>query len=125
MNVFNHAPVDTTKMVTFVLDVLPRVGRERHLKLVRQQHNELVLVVLQDQLIKILLHMPVLHAKVVPLRVASVLNFLLVQQQHKDLVLVVLQDQRIKIQLHIPVLLVKVVLLRVAEVLDLLLVQQQ
>ena len=60
-------------MVTLVLDVLPRVGRVRHLKLVQQQHNELVLVAVQQNT-KILLHMPVLRVKVAFLRVALVKN---------------------------------------------------
>ena len=60
-------------MVTFVVAVLPRVGRERHLKLVRQQHNELVQVVHRD-ITKNLLHMPLLRVKVAFLRVALVKN---------------------------------------------------
>ena len=63
--------VGITKMVTFVLAVLPRVDRERHLKLVRQQHNELALLAYRDN-IKILLHMPVLRVKVALLRVMLV-----------------------------------------------------
>ena len=93
--------VGITKMVTFVVAVLPRVGREQHLKLVRQQHNELVLLAVQQNT-KILLHMPLLPVKVVLLSVAVVLDLMFVQHKQNELVQVVHRDI-IKIPIHTPV----------------------
>ena len=86
--------------------VLLRVAVVLNFLLVQQQHKDLVLFAVREN-IKIQIHIQVPLVKVALLRVAEVLDLLPVPQQQSERALNV-ERENIKILLHMPVLLVKV-----------------